>query len=121
MNNYQLIKVEPLSPKGERFLLHRLSNEMSPQAFNVRSSRPRQSLGYRDGDMLAESVSLSKGAIHLGPEGPSFLASEDKWKKVGNTQDINDLMHWVICGQPERLNPEDASNSVCDSLNSMET
>jgi len=70
--------LEPLSPKGERFLLHRLSNEMSPQAFNVRSSRPRQSLGYRDGDMLAESVSLSKGAIHLGPEGPSFLASEDK-------------------------------------------
>ena len=23
--------------------------------------------------------------------------------------------------QPERLNPEDASNSVCDSLNSVET
>lgn len=29
------------------------------------------------------------------------------------------IPHWSY--QPERLNPEDASNSVCDSLSTMET
>ena len=46
--------IEPLSPKGERFLLHRFSNEISPQAFNVRQSLPRRSLGYRDESILME-------------------------------------------------------------------
>ena len=31
-------------------------------------------------------------------------------------------VHYIhMSSQPERLNPEDASNSVCDSLNFMET
>jgi hypothetical protein len=77
-DNRQVI-VEPLSPKGERFLLHRPSLEVSPQAFNVRSSRPRQSHGYRDKKEHGVEQNLKQGAIHLGPEGPSFLASTDKF------------------------------------------
>ncbi len=44
--------------------------------------------------------------------------------KMSNDPIQIDVKFCPICGfsyQPERLNPEDASNSVCDSLNNMGT
>ena len=59
-------ELEPPSPKGEGFLLHRSPNGVAPQAFNVRLFRPRRSFGYHDGSKyskIAKFIQALKGLV----------------------------------------------------------